>query len=65
MIFTYVAHTRYYCSSPDDDLSVQENMVLKSVALAVERSIKHIIKVFFIPVKLLGYLVAAVYIQVN
>ncbi|KAK4720813.1 hypothetical protein R3W88_011046 [Solanum pinnatisectum] len=59
------AHTRYYCSPPDDNFSTQEHMARGPIVSAFKRSIKNIIKEFFIPAEYPWHLVDDVYISVN
>ncbi|KAG5579699.1 hypothetical protein H5410_050326 [Solanum commersonii] len=51
------AHTRYYCSPPDDNLSTQEHLARRVVVSTFERSIKNIIKAFSISAELSWHLV--------
>ncbi|KAH0696337.1 hypothetical protein KY289_013819 [Solanum tuberosum] len=60
-----VAHIRYYCNPPDENLSTQDHIARGVVEFAFERSIKNIIKGFSIPVGLPWHLVDDVYISVN
>ncbi|KAK4723824.1 hypothetical protein R3W88_026603 [Solanum pinnatisectum] len=59
------AHTRYYCSPPDDNLSTQEHIARGAIISAFERSIKNIIKGFSISAGLSWHLVDDVYISMN
>ncbi|KAG5580154.1 hypothetical protein H5410_050781 [Solanum commersonii] len=60
-----VAHTRYYCSHPNDNLSTQEHTACGAIVSAFERSIKNIIKGFSISARLPWHLVDDVYISMN